>query len=204
MITVEGIIGAGKSTLVETLRGAGYVVAPEPVDQWRVGDHDLLKVFYANPRKYAYLFQMHVLNTLGDLTARMSPPPGFVTFQERSLGSNALFAKLQHHIGYLDDLEYASYVQAYEAMRGRPEMRVSGRIFLDTPVDVAMERVARRGRPGETVTRAYEQQLFDLHEAWKRSEESIGRPVLVLDTTEIDVRGPKAVRVVRDWIREFH
>ena len=200
MFTVEGIIGAGKSTLIDTLRGAGYVVASEPVNQWVVGSINLLERFYTNPERYAYLFQIHVLETLVQQTRKVQPPPGFHSFQERSLASNALFAKLQHEIGYLDDVEHAAYQQRYEAAVAQPDMRVRGRIFLNMDVDTAMERVRIRNRAGERVTASYQKKLFDAHEDWKRRERSIGRPILEIDASQVDVRGPEVVKLVRDFI----
>lgn len=198
MFTIEGIIGAGKSTLCKRLQEAGFVVTQEPIDQWAVGPYDLLSIYYNNPTKYAYLFQCHVLNTLATLTK--PPPPGFVTFQERSIDSNALFSKLQHVLGHMDDVEYAAYMAQYHTHRSK--CRVRGRIFLDVDVDTAMQRIGDRSRDGEmAVTREYQEQLRDMHIHWQQQERDNGRPFLVIDTTREDVRSDHIVRTIRDWIR---
>jgi len=197
-ISIEGIIGAGKSTLCKTLSSMGVDVAPEPLDTWTVGDVDLLEAYYSNPQKYAYLFQTHVLRSLNrliDTKTRTCMEPYFIC--ERSTASNALFATLQHDIGWLDDLEYASYKQLYHASK----TSYAARIFLHTDVDVAMERVVARRRAGEeTVTREYQKKLYKLHESWHFHETIIGKPVLMIDTTTYDVRSREVGKQVVDWI----
>jgi len=202
MFTVEGIIGAGKSTLCHHLQEAGFIVGQEPIDQWNIGPYNLLTAYYNNPSKYAYLFQCHVLDTLVHATKDISPPPGFAAFQERSIDSNALFTKLQHQLGHMDDIEYAMYMQQYLRQRAHPKCRVTGRIFLDIDPTIAMERVQSRARDGEsTVTLQYQEKLNDLHQEWKQNEMNNGRPILVINTVENDVRSEEVIRAIRDWIK---
>jgi len=202
MFTVEGIIGAGKSTLCAHLQEAGYIVAQEPLDKWHVGPHNLLNIFYGNPTKYAYLFQCHVLKTLSENTKYMMPPPGFASFQERSIDSNALFSKLQYRLNHMDDVEYACYMAQYNEQRAHPKCRVTGRIFLDVDIDTAMKRVMERDRVGEqSLLRDYQQELLELHQEWKEKEMLNGRPILVIDTVKDDVRSDQVIDAVRSWIQ---
>lgn len=202
MFTVEGIIGAGKSTLCKKLQEAGYVVAQEPLERWNVASHNLLECYYNNPSKYAYLFQCHVLRTLAENTQRMTPPPGFASFQERSIDSNAIFSRLQHQLGHMDDVEYDCYMDQYYKERGHPRCRVMGRIFLDVDIDTAMQRVSTRDRLGESsLMRDYQEQLLILHDEWKEKEMMNGRPVLVIDTVKDDVRTDQVIDAIRHWIQ---
>ena len=202
MFTVEGIIGAGKSTLCARLQEAGFVVAQEPIDKWHVGRHNLLDLYYKNPGKYAYLFQCHVLQTLSETTKGMNPPPGFASFQERSIDSNALFSKLQHCMGHMDDVEYACYMAQYHTYRAHPKCRIMGRIFLDVDIDTAMKRVAERDRVGEdSLAREYQEHLHEIHNEWKAKEMLNGRPILVIDTVRDDVRSEKVIDAIREWIQ---
>ncbi|CAG9464887.1 unnamed protein product [Pedinophyceae sp. YPF-701] len=87
-LSVEGNIGAGKSTFLDFLHDRDVVgelrwelehtsnyglqgpwemaVVPEPVDEWIAlnhssGRHNVLEAFYKDPERYAYLFQNYVL-----------------------------------------------------------------------------------------------------------------------------------------------
>ena len=71
IITIEGNIGAGKSTLVETMRERyknrdDIVFLQEPVDIWSTITQDgktMLELFYANPKKYSFAFKIMAYNT---------------------------------------------------------------------------------------------------------------------------------------------
>ena len=63
IVSIDGLIGAGKSTLCDKLHAVGYPVAKEPLQEWTVAGHDLLKTFYDDPQRYAYLFQTHCLRS---------------------------------------------------------------------------------------------------------------------------------------------
>ena len=68
IITLEGNIGAGKSTLLEKLHekyqhDPTIIFLKEPVDTWEqikdeTSGDTILKMFYANPAKYAFPFQI--------------------------------------------------------------------------------------------------------------------------------------------------
>jgi ABC-type cobalamin/Fe3+-siderophores transport system ATPase subunit len=68
---VEGNIGAGKTTWLDMVRsdtGAEHElieVVPEPVHQWQKSPqgHNMLDLFYKDPKKYAFAFQQFVLVT---------------------------------------------------------------------------------------------------------------------------------------------
>jgi ABC-type glutathione transport system ATPase component len=68
LVSIEGNIGAGKSTLVKTLQNRysdrdDIYFLQEPVDLWeKIKDKDgknMLQKFYANPKKYAFAFPHH-------------------------------------------------------------------------------------------------------------------------------------------------
>jgi deoxyadenosine/deoxycytidine kinase len=67
LLSIEGNIGAGKTTFLRLLKESlkiPFEVVPEPVADWqRFGDSnnkiDLLDLFYKDPKKYAYIFQSY-------------------------------------------------------------------------------------------------------------------------------------------------
>ena len=66
-IVLEGNIAAGKSTLIELLRPHGDVITvmEEPVAEWEcVNGHNLLKMFYEEPSKYAFNLQVFISATM--------------------------------------------------------------------------------------------------------------------------------------------
>ena len=67
LLSIEGNIGAGKTTFLRLLNEnlkIPFEVVPEPVADWqRFGGpdkkFDLLDLFYREPKKYAYIFQSY-------------------------------------------------------------------------------------------------------------------------------------------------
>ena len=68
LISVEGNIGAGKSTLIEFLKKRGFIVKPEPVIDWTIASTNgttinVLEEYYKNPKKYCFCLQTCLLYT---------------------------------------------------------------------------------------------------------------------------------------------
>jgi len=56
-IVIDGNIGSGKTTQLDALRGLGYKIKKEPIEKWP------LELFYSDPGRWGFLFQMIVLQT---------------------------------------------------------------------------------------------------------------------------------------------
>ena len=71
ILSVEGNIGAGKSTLVEALKeryahDPSILFLQEPVDVWSTVQQDgktILELFYENQEKYSFAFQAMAFST---------------------------------------------------------------------------------------------------------------------------------------------
>ena len=62
IITISGNIGCGKTTIIDELNNIfntneSYKIFKEPIDSWG----SWLDLFYTNPDKYSFPFQMKVL-----------------------------------------------------------------------------------------------------------------------------------------------
>ena len=180
--SIEGIIGAGKSTLCNILRSHSISVAPEPLGEWVLPRSDggkpvnVLAEFYKDPRKRAYLFQSFCLRTRVEQVRDLAPLATHVI--ERSIDADAIFGTIQHRQGHMDATEYAVYRYNYrQAKKDTP--RIQGRIYVKTSVTTAFERIQRRSRHGETaIDVAYLGELEKEHEAWLAKTDS---NVLVVD-----------------------
>lgn len=64
--SIEGNIGSGKTVLLHLLskRLPNILIAPEPLGEWQqIENHNLLKVYYDDPHRWAYTFQNYALLT---------------------------------------------------------------------------------------------------------------------------------------------
>lgn len=164
IISVEGPIGIGKSTLGKSIKmhlennGATDVIfKPEPFNQL------MLEQFLSDQKKYAYAFQLHMLSRR-QIDFALAQQHDSIDILDRSLCGDLCFAKLQHKYGNMSDDEMSIYQSVYDEFAPyRPDTV----IFLDVSVTTAMRRITKRNRNGES---AYDvDYIRDLHEMYERT-----------------------------------
>ena len=93
VIVLAGTIGAGKSSLTEIIsEHLGSVAFYESVD-----DNEVLPLFYADPKKYAFLLQVYFLNTRFHSIKNALTQDNNVL--DRSIYEDALFFQMNADIG---------------------------------------------------------------------------------------------------------
>ena len=176
-IEVEGPIGVGKTSLARRLAES---LSAQPVLE-DAAQNPVLERFFKNPRAGALPAQLHFLfqrcQQLGGLNQQDLFAP--VRVADYLLEKDRLFARLT-----LDDAEFALYEQIYARMdvqAPKPDLV----IYLQAPVDVLLERVARRGIGYEQhIERDY---LVRLNEAYARFfHEFEAAPLLIVNAASID------------------
>nr|OTP54126.1 deoxyguanosine kinase [Enterococcus termitis] len=92
MIVLAGTIGAGKSSLTEIIsEHLGSDAFYESVD-----DNEVLPLFYADPKKYAFLLQIYFLNKRFDSIKQALSHENNVL--DRSIYEDSLLFHLNAHI----------------------------------------------------------------------------------------------------------
>lgn len=178
-ISIEGLIGAGKTTLCEILKENNHVVAVEPVREWKVKngseEFDVLEYFYKEPKKYACMFQTLALRSRVEQGRNITH--GFV---ERCVHSDKVFGGIQHELKNMNDVEYATYLYQYEQAVA-DTIPVDGHIYIDASVETCMKRIEKRKRTGEdNIESQYLNLLKKHHDLWLNNGKEQSN-VLVLD-----------------------
>jgi len=196
LISIEGNIGSGKSTLLAHLKehlkigGSRRIVyVDEPVGEWSTitdaNGRGMLELFYENPAKYAFSFQMMAyISRLANLQLAIKTYPNHVIIMERSLLTDYhVFAKMLNEKGNLLPEEFSIYKKWFYHFNTH---QMDGLIYLECSPEVALERCTKRNRPGETISLEYLEELHERHETWIHQIET--RPFLHIqnDTTDID------------------
>ena len=180
VIAIEGLIGAGKSTVLKCLE-AHYARAPgrvryeaEPLEAWT-----LLEQFYQDQTSEAFAFEAQVLCSYAHNKFKASGGDHLV-FTERSAASAlGVFVPLLERAGHLP----VDQVAKLETLHGnlglkRPDIFV----YLDLDIDTCLERLAWRNRGNErsAVTRAYLEALKTAYnDFFNRLGEAPGTPRVV-------------------------
>ena len=176
-IVVEGPIGVGKTSLARRLAES---LSAQPVLE-DASLNPFLERFYRNPRAGALPAQLYFLFQRTQQLGALNQQDLFtqVRVADYLLEKDRLFARLT-----LDDAEFALYEQIYaklDVQAPKPDLV----IYLQAPVDVLLERVARRGIAYEQhIERDY---LVRLNEAYARFfHEFSAAPLLIVNAASID------------------
>jgi deoxyadenosine/deoxycytidine kinase len=186
IISIEGNIGAGKSTIIEHLKHChNYVVVPEPVDQWAtIVDKDgisILEHFYNSPKGWAFAFQMMAyISRLSLLKQTIKDNPTSIIITERSLHTDKyVFCKMLYDSGDINHIEYSIYLKWFDDFIA--EVPIDSIIYMTSNTDVCMNRIKKRNRPGETIDIDYLNKCDKYHTEWI---ESLTIPVKYINADE--------------------
>ena len=176
-IVLEGPIGVGKTSLAGRLAD---VLGAELVLEG-AAENPFLERFYRNPRAGAFPAQLYFLfqrvQQLGALRQQDLFAP--VRVADYLLDKDRLFARVT-----LDAAEFRLYEQVYEKLAldpPKPDLVV----YLQAPVDVLLERIARRGIAYEHyIDRAYLERLNDAYARFFHEYDAA--PLLIVNAAQID------------------
>jgi deoxyguanosine kinase len=177
-IVVEGPIGVGKTSFVRRLGASlGAELVLERADQ-----NPFLERFYRNPRAGALPAQLFFLFQRAQQLAALKQGDMFagpVRIADYLLEKDRLFAKIT-----LDEAEYGLYEQVYAKLAieaPKPDLVV----YLQAPVDVLLERIAKRGIAFEQfIDRRYLERLNDAYARFFHAYEAA--PLLIVNAAVID------------------
>jgi deoxyguanosine kinase len=176
-IVVEGPIGVGKTSLA--CRIGASLSADLVLEQ--AMQNPFLERFYRNPRAGAFPAQLYFLFQRAQQLAALKQQDLFspVIVADYLIDKDRLFARVT-----LDEAEYALYDQVSTKLdieAPKPDLVV----YLQAPVDVLIERIAKRGIAFEQhIEREY---LERLNEAYARYfHEYDSTPLLIVNAASID------------------
>ncbi|CCV02440.1 Thymidine kinase [Armadillidium vulgare iridescent virus] len=142
-ICIDGIIGAGKSTLVKSLKN-DYNCYEEPIEKW-----SLLSKFYNNMKVYSAPFQFQVLFSQYDqqnlFKTQTSKNEDIVIVERCPWTSFNIFSKMLIEDGVFDK----DYIETYEKFHNILSYEVDHFIFLKVDHKQAFKRVEARNRRAE-------------------------------------------------------
>lgn len=180
IITIEGNIGSGKSTLVSKLEeifknNTDYYFLQEPVSIWNtIKDENgvtILEKFYNETEKYAFQFQMMAyISRLSILREAIKNKNAKYIITERSIYTDSnVFAKMLYDDKKISLIEYTIYKKWFDEFIS--EIPISKIIYVKTDPEIAHQRVIIRNRTGEQIPIEYLTRCHDYHENWLKKQD---------------------------------
>ena len=162
LVLVAGNIGAGKTSLTERLAARlGWEAGFESV-----ADNPYLPDFYADMRSWSFHLQVFFLGHRAAQHKAMANSSRSAII-DRSIYEDAfIFARALHEMGNLNERDYLAYRRLYDLVVGAlpaPSLL----IYLRAPVEVLVDRIARRARAIESgITPEYLRLLDRYYDEW--------------------------------------
>lgn len=185
LVSIEGNIGAGKSTVLNALRKKhphwNYI--DEPLDTWTSLKNEdgtnLLELFYNDQRRWSYTFQnCAVLSRFRNIEQAIqkkhsdawdsnTPLKSNIFITERCLDTDYhVFAKMLHDDKMIDALEFSLYEKWFKLLK-ETATPLSAIVYIDTPPAVCDQRIKGRARDGEGgIPLDYLTRLTDFQNTW--------------------------------------
>lgn len=162
IVSILGLIGTGKSTLIKKLAANDhYTVFEEPVDH-----NPFLSDYYKDPTRWSFTLQVYYLWERYKQTqeAFMRSMNGEIVALDSSLYSDFAFARLQHNAGYFTDDEYKTYLNMHRIIASQtayPDIT----IWLQLTPEQTLERIKKRSRECESsIPIKYLNDLYDSYQ----------------------------------------
>ena len=179
IISIEGNIGSGKSTLISCLKtfyDTNVYFLEEPVNDWvEIKDTDgknIIEKFYENQETYSFSFQMMAyisrLSVLKKAIEYCKLKNIKLIICERSLQTDKnVFCKMLHDSKKIEDVNFQIYNKWFdEFITEIPKIYY---IYVKTKPDTALKRVKKRNRKGETMDLSYLKMCSEYHDKWLNS-----------------------------------
>jgi deoxyadenosine/deoxycytidine kinase len=184
-IAVAGNIGAGKTTLTESLsKHYGWVANFEDVD-----DNPYLNDFYNDMQRWSFNLQIYFLNSRFKQIIEIRKS-GKTVIQDRTIYEDAeIFAPNLHAMGLMSTRDFNNYKTLFELMIGLvqpPDLL----IYLKASIPTLVHQIQKRGREYENSIRLdYLRQLGDRYESWIKGYK-LGK-LLIINVDELDFAANK-------------
>ena len=180
--SIEGNIGAGKTTILKIIEKSFKDIAfvEEPISKWQnIGNENLLEKFYENPERWCFSFEFYSMLTKVEALIKAANCNQSIIIIERSLLSNRIFIDISKEMDKLNNMEYNILLKTWDFYIQNVYPQLSGIIYLNTPVDVCVNRIIQRNRNEEwNVDKSY---LNILHEKFKELSNESTIPTLIVD-----------------------
>ena len=200
VITVAGMIGAGKTTLTDLIADRmNFTPLYEDVD-----NSPILPLFYTasdeekEEKRYSFLLQLDFLNSRFSKVKEALITNDAV--MDRSIYEDEHFARVLNKRGEISDLEFEIYQKLLnnmlEELQELPKKAPDLLVYIDISFELALERIGMRGREFEQdeSLREYYYDLWSSYDHWVKEEYNHSE-ILIVEADKYDLVNSEADRL---------
>ena len=200
VITVAGMIGAGKTTLTDLIADRmNFTPLYEDVD-----NSPILPLFYTasdeekEEKRYSFLLQLDFLNSRFSKVKEALITNDAV--MDRSIYEDEHFARVLNKRGEISDLEFEIYQKLLnnmlEELQELPKKAPDLLVYIDISFELALERIGMRGREFEQdeSLREYYYDLWSSYDHWVKEEYNHSE-ILIVEADKYDLINSEADRL---------
>jgi deoxyadenosine/deoxycytidine kinase len=182
IISIEGNIGSGKSTIIEYLRlmnehslqNKNIIFVDEPVNEWKnikSNNKNALELFYEDQDKNAFWFQvLAYITRLRNLLKTIEENPDKIIITERSIYTDKfVFAQMLYESGKISDIEFKTYKYWFDTFEDKTKIDII--LYVNTEPEECLNRIKVRNRTEESsVKLEYLQKCHQKHLEWFKQQ----------------------------------
>lgn len=155
LISIEGNIGSGKSTIIEMFKrfnSDNIVFVDEPVSEWqdiKVDNINALDLFYKDQKNNAFWFQiLAYITRLRNLIKIKKNNPDKIIITERSIYTDKyIFAKMHFELGNISEIEWKTYNYWFDTFLEDTKLDLI--LYINTNPKECLNRIKKRNRSEE-------------------------------------------------------
>tara|TARA_B100001121_G_C18693475_1_gene624038 strand:+ start:1377 stop:1997 length:621 start_codon:yes stop_codon:yes gene_type:complete len=179
IVTIEGNIGSGKSTIINYLKNLdnkNIVFVDEPVNEWlniKSNGKNALELFYEDQEKNSFWFQiLAYITRLRNLLETIKTNPNKIIITERSIYTDKyVFAQMLFDSGKINDIEFKTYNYWFDTFENDTKIDVI--LYVNTKPEECMNRIKTRNRSEENgVELEYLIGCHNKHIEWLKNEKN--------------------------------
>jgi deoxyadenosine/deoxycytidine kinase len=200
LISIEGNIGSGKSTIInflKTLDSENIVFVDEPVDEWlniKVDGKNALEMFYENQKENSFWFQiLAYITRLRNLLNTIKENPDKIIISERSIYTDKyIFAQMLYEQGNLSEIEMKTYSYWFDTFE--KETKLDLVLYVNTNPEECFSRIKKRNRNEESgVPLEYLTHCHNKHTDWLSNT----------DAKVVKINGHQSIENIQNFMAEF-
>ena len=181
LISIEGNIGTGKTTLINILnkkfgKKNNVIFVDEPLQQWlNLKDSDgenILGKFYGDQQRWSYSFQMHAFITRSKAILEQNTDDNVVIIERSVITDRNVFAYLLYESGKISEMEWKLYIEWFDWLTEHfSKVTPDKFIYLKADPKISYQRMVNRTRDEEAdIPIDYLNQVSEKHDQWLLGE----------------------------------